>query len=728
MSEANGIRDLPKQGVQSILEGFSIDDSERSLPQVPNETLGRSSVSQTLSSSFNRLRRGITNRIGKHTSQPQHQTSNEIDADQLSPTSLRTHLTAYQATVRTLHAQNDHNAELLGCLEAAVTEKDAEISRLRNEEMEKDLRLQAQHRDFQAQLSAEQTAREQVTNTLELMCQELEALKEAQNGPNPMDVSVTDNTDLNRERDRAEQERHKLAEELKKTKTEYEQALASKNREVNLEIERIKKHMEEQMRKERAEATRASEHQLQSIMLESRAFKEKHEKDTKERKVDEKALLENIKASIDPILKSDYKSSVQISVGTRLKHLQEEVTNYLPPTVNKKRGAAVTTDDTFGDLTLGGYRDEKHVHFASTPIRPEISNINLTTPPRTHKEETIAESVLHNTMQMLASEFKRTREPKIQKFRGGTSSGALLVFKSWMQDIECAIKDRNLNNEEALQLVKEFSEGCARDNINFYLEVTDNPSVDGLFENLRQVFSSGEDGQQMLAEFYSRVQNPKESVKEFGESLLQIARKIMTTKPEFKVDIDNTLKARFADGLRDHYHQAMAREMIRSRPTLSYVAYKSEVLKTLGPNVKPRSITTSKLETSDIESPPKKRKRESDLDQKINAAIEENRKLSERLSAFDPKTITDTVINAVQGNYQSNKPAGFAPKQFKPSQFYGKPREPQLVPGTDGSLKPEIDCNYCKDLGHLKYNCPKLKEKEAKMAGHRDYNKSKKEN
>ena len=90
-----------------------------------------------------------------------------------------------------------------------------------------------------------------------------------------------------------------------------------------------------------------------------------------------------------------------------------------------------------------------------------------------------------------------------------------------MQDIECAIKDRNLNNDEALQLIKEFSKGCARDNINFYLEVTDKPSVDGLFENLRQVFSSGEDGQQMLAEFYSRIQSPKESVKEFGESLLQ---------------------------------------------------------------------------------------------------------------------------------------------------------------------------------------------------------------
>ena len=163
--------------------------------------------------------------------------------------------------------------------------------------------------------------------------------------------------------------------------------------------------MEEQMRKERAEATKTNEHQLQSIMSELHALKEKHEKDTKERKVDEKTLLENIKANIDPILKSDYKSD-HISVAARLKHLQDKVTNYLLPTVNKKHGAAVTTDDTFGNLTLGRYRDAKHVHFTSTPIRLEVSNINLTTPPHVPKEETIVESVLHTTMQTLASEFK----------------------------------------------------------------------------------------------------------------------------------------------------------------------------------------------------------------------------------------------------------------------------------------------------------------------------------
>ena len=57
--------------------------------------------------------------------------------------------------------------------------------------------------------------------------------------------------------------------------------------------------------------------------------------------------------------------------------------------------------------------------------------------------------------------------------------------------------------DEAIQLVKEFSEGSAKDNINFYLDITDNPTIEGLFDNLKQVFSTGEDGQQMLAKFYS---------------------------------------------------------------------------------------------------------------------------------------------------------------------------------------------------------------------------------
>ena len=167
-----GIRALQTGDVQSILEGKSENESQRSLLQVPNETIdatGLSGVHQNLSSSFSHFRRGLASAISRQPTQQQNPASVEVDADQLSPTSLRTQLTAYQATVRDLHDQNNHNAKLLGCLETMVTDKEAEISRLRTEEMQKDLRIEAQQRDFQNQLIAEQTARQQVSGTLRLL-------------------------------------------------------------------------------------------------------------------------------------------------------------------------------------------------------------------------------------------------------------------------------------------------------------------------------------------------------------------------------------------------------------------------------------------------------------------------------------------------------------------------------------------------------------------------------
>ena len=68
-----------------------------------------------------------------------------------------------------------------------------------------------------------------------------------------MDVSSSTDTnnDLNHKRQKAEEEKCLLAEKLAKTKAEYEQALKDKNCEITSEIERMKKNMEDQMRKER---------------------------------------------------------------------------------------------------------------------------------------------------------------------------------------------------------------------------------------------------------------------------------------------------------------------------------------------------------------------------------------------------------------------------------------------------------------------------------------------
>ena len=64
-----GIRALPMGDIQSILEGESEDDSQHSLPQVPDttvDTTGLSSIHQNLSSSFSHLQRGLASHIGSH--------------------------------------------------------------------------------------------------------------------------------------------------------------------------------------------------------------------------------------------------------------------------------------------------------------------------------------------------------------------------------------------------------------------------------------------------------------------------------------------------------------------------------------------------------------------------------------------------------------------------------------------------------------------------------------
>ena len=45
--------------------------------------------------------------------------------------------------------------------------------------------------------------------------------------------------------------------------------------------------------------------------------------------------------------------------------------------------------------------------------------------------------------------------------------------------------------------------------------------------------------------------------------------------------------------------------------------------------------------------------------------------------------------------------------------YLGKPRPPHLTPGVDGSLDPELSCQYCKDTSHLKENCVKLNRRLA---------------
>ena len=67
-------------------------------------------------------------------------------------------------------------------------------------------------------------------------------------------------------------------------------------------------------------------------------------------------------------------------------------------------------------------------------IRPRSPHSKI---KRTREDASIA---LHSC-QLMAEEFRKICKPKIQKLRGGYSANTMLVFNSWLKDIEMCVKE-----------------------------------------------------------------------------------------------------------------------------------------------------------------------------------------------------------------------------------------------------------------------------------------------
>ena len=82
----------------------------------------------------------------------------------------------------------------------------------------------------------------------------------------------------------------------------------------------------------------------------------------------------------------------------------------------------------------------------------------------------------------------------------------MLVYNSWLKDIEMCVKERNLTNMEAVQLVKDYISEGARGAVEVYLDTTSTWKYHELIEHLRTSFKSGETFSSLVRDFYSHIQ------------------------------------------------------------------------------------------------------------------------------------------------------------------------------------------------------------------------------
>ena len=70
-------------------------------------------------------------------------------------------------------------------------------------------------------------------------------------------------------------------------------------------------------------------------------------------------------------------------------------------------------------------------------------------------------------MKIVAQEFHKLHEPKIDKLKDRYSAAANLVFQLWLKDMKVHMEDWNLTEREAIQLVKDFTAEHTHDEVEF---------------------------------------------------------------------------------------------------------------------------------------------------------------------------------------------------------------------------------------------------------------------
>ena len=403
----------------------------------------------------------------------------------------------------------------------------------------------------------------------------------------------------NTEKERAGHEKalqdmcHNAEERAKTMEVDYAKALKEENLKLRSNLLQSHEHKSERLVKEYGKEAEHREKQFQKLMeIKEASYQAKLEEMSKQ--------IDAIKAErIRNVPTYPPEPSARKSLGTMCK----EVFKTLPGTVNTNRGSAVPSTGlsvNWDENTLTSSNKQVHFGCTSTPRHTlpinlhdeseEIisgSSLDSSKPipaPRKNKTnfdqtcpEGVAAAAFNSTVHVMTSEFRKMKDPKLAKLKGGYSAEANLFFQGWAKDVQAVVADCQLTDSEAIQLVKEYTEASARKQVDSFLDLTEYPTFETLMKELASVYSSPDDDASLMAEFYGRKQLAKESDDAFAEELQLLARKIINAKPSFRSEANTAMKQQFANGLKDSYHQIAARNILQSKPQLTFTEFRTEM-------------------------------------------------------------------------------------------------------------------------------------------------------
>ena len=316
--------------------------------------------------------------------------------------------------------------------------------------------------------------------------------------------------------------------------------------------------------------------------------------------------------------------------------LCEEVFNILPGTVNLHRSAATYN---LQDQAFSFQKQERFEDNSNSPnLKPDLGPheplssqpVHSTTLPLSSHQHPHNSTLFHATRTLLhnktfdvsqiapltsnpqdaasiaaevstavaaqaSKEFHHMHEPKITKFKGGYSTDTELVFHSWHADILLHITDHELDKRAVIQLIKDQILESTHCKDIFQIDLCGGTiTYQELLKHLSMAFQGGNDEANILAEFYRHSQHAKELEEIFVDELQLLARKVISKKPNFQINLDTTLKQQYASQLYDHNSTSIAKTLLLQMPQVSFTQFRNELARVLRTHQHPNKSSSGK--------------------------------------------------------------------------------------------------------------------------------------
>ena len=168
---------------------------------------------------------------------------------------------------------------------------------------------------------------------------------------------------------------------------------------------------------------------------------------------------------------------------------------------------------------------------------------------------------------------------------------------------------------------------------------TPDPTFEGLIDNLRTSFQSGEDKAMVKGEFYSCKQLSKESVDNFEDVLQLLACKVLNVDLSFQTFMNKSLCQQLANSLKDPGHGISARSILNQQPDIQFASFRSDLANILGCRVRTtgakgalcNATMAPELPQTPVPAKCPKTEEESTIAAQLSMCIKDNQELHKKL-------------------------------------------------------------------------------------------------